>query len=117
MFPKAMVVRWSPVPPRLKGKALDASLILNSMIDAGALDAGFISYGSIAKVMPGKGGTVKPMPGKHFNRMADGDAWRDHLAGLGLIECTHAVGDRSPTRGVRACIVDELPEWLDSTEA
>ncbi len=120
MFPGAAIKRWAPMPPRLTGKALDASTVLARLLDGGALAApsDFLGYGAIAALMPGKDGAVKPMQPGHFNsRVADGDAWRDHLVTLELVETTQAKGGRSPARGLRRAQPDELSDWKDSTAA
>ncbi|WP_428377969.1 hypothetical protein [Lichenicoccus sp.] len=119
IFPGAAVKRWCPVAPKLAGKALAASLVLDRLLADGALATadGFLTYGQIASVMPGKDGAVKPMAVRDFKqRIADSDQWRDHVAALGLIEDFRGVGQRHPAKGLRLSAVDELPDWQDAAD-
>lgn len=119
MFPKAAVKRWAPVAPKLSGRAADAAAVLGGFLSEGALETAddFLAYGALAVRMPGKDGQPKPMQAVHFNRrVADSDAWRDHLSTLELIETTRGTGGRAPARGLRRSLPDELPDWKDSAE-
>ena len=117
MFPGAAVKRWAPVAPKLVGKAADAAVVLGRLIDGGALSGpdAFLSYSGIAKLMPGKGGTVRPMTNGNFrSRVADSNSWKDHLVSLGLVEAAQSLGRGGPTRGLKLAVTDEAPEWVDS---
>lgn len=102
VFPDAAVKRWAPVVPELAGKAADAAVILARLLEDGALSSSeaFLSYSAIAKLMPGKGGAVRPMTSGNFrSRVADSNSWKDHLASLGLVEAAQSLGEAVPRGG------------------
>ena len=118
MFPGARTVRWCPIPPKLRGRAVDAATALDSLMTADKRltdPDDFLSYGKLVETMKAADPRSASLrPDNFIERVAKRDDWQNHIVALGLAEATapNPRGGR-PLVGLRVASGDDAAERFD----
>ena len=115
MFPGARTVRWCPLPPKLRGRAVDAAAVLERLMEEESrlTELGdFLSYGKLLELLKAVDSKAASLRCDHFiQRVTERDDWQNHIVALGLVEETHPNprGGRD-LRGLRVAEVGNVTE-------
>ena len=114
IFPGARTVRWQPIKPTLRGRAVDAATELDRLMkeeDRLTSPDDFVSYGKLAQAFAMR-------PASFISRIGKRDDWQAHIVSLGLVE-DEQVGRRGghPQVGLRMALDGEATDRFEDGDA